>query len=46
MVCRYEMVGEYEDPDGVLTKVYRCALCGRPMERRSVFGRAAKEMMG
>lgn len=38
------MMGEYEDSDGVLTKVYRCALCGRSMEQRSVFGRVAREM--
>lgn len=44
VVCPYEMVGEYEDSDGVRVKVYRCALCGRAMERRSVFGRVAKEM--
>ncbi len=42
VVCHYEMIGEFEDSDGIRTKVYRCALCGKPMEKKSVFGRVAK----
>lgn len=44
VVCQWQMMGEFEDSDGVLTKVYRCALCGRTTERKSVFDRAVKEL--
>ena len=37
-------MGEYEDSEGILTKVYRCGICGRSTERKSVFGRVARQM--
>lgn len=39
-------MGEYEDSDGVLTKVYRCEICGRSTEQKFVFDRVAKELEG
>lgn len=44
VVCHWQMIGEYDDEDDIQTRVYQCALCGRTMERKSVFGRVAKEM--
>lgn len=44
VVCQWEMMGEYDDEDDIRTRVYRCALCGRTKEKKSAFGRAAKEL--
>lgn len=44
VTCPWRYMGEYEDPEGILTKVYRCEICGRSTERKSVFGRVARQM--
>lgn len=42
VVCQWQMIGEYEDSDGIRTRVYQCPLCGRTVDRKSVFDRVAK----